>query len=176
MNSKKAVYFCSSSFGIDPKYNEVARQIVHAAASKGYGAVSGGSFRGTMGVIADAANECGVENVGVLPSFMKGLEHPHLTELGWTETMSERKEAMREGTSLAVALPGGIGTLDELMETYTLAKLKRYQGKVIAINCYGFYDSLKAVLDQYVAQGMLDEASRSLISFPETVEEFLNLI
>lgn len=175
-STKKAVYYCSSSFDIDPEYNAVAREVVRAAASKGYGAVSGGSFRGTMGVIADTARECGVENVGVVPNFMKGLEHQGLTKLIWTETMAERKEAMREGTCLAVALPGGIGTLDELMETLTLRKLGRYSGKVIAVNCKGFYNPLKDMLDHFVATGMLTEEDKALISFPETVEEFIKLI
>ena len=90
--------------------------------------------------------------------------------------MAERKELMRAGTSLAVALPGGIGTLDELFETFTLAKLRRYPGRVVAYNFEGFYDSLVQLLDEYVAAEMLDPASRALIAFPETVAEFVKVI
>ncbi len=176
MFDKKAVFFCSSYSGIDEKYNRAAREAVRAACSKGYGIVSGGSFRGTMNVVADTATECGAPNVGVLPRFMEGLQHPHLTELYWTDTMSERKEKMREGTSLAVALPGGVGTMDELIETLTLAKLGQYDGKIAALNVDGFYEPLKALLNHFLQTGMVDEHTLTLIYFPETAEELASLI
>lgn len=176
MNSKKAVYFCSASFDIDPKFNEVAREVVRVTSAAGYDAVSGGTIKGTMNVVADTAADCGVANIGIIPRFMEPLVHPRLTETIWTDTMAERKEAMRAGTSLVVALPGGIGTLDELIETLTLAKLKRYDGIIIAVNSYGFYEPLKALLDHYVNTGMLDVESRALISFPETIEEYKSLL
>ena len=81
-----------------------------------------------------------------------------------------------EGTSAAIALPGGIGTLDELIGTLTLAKLQKYSGKVIAFNFDGFYEPLKALLDHYVSLGMLDTASRELILFPQTVDELVGLL
>jgi hypothetical protein len=90
--------------------------------------------------------------------------------------MSERKDLMREGTTLAIALPGGIGTLDEVAETYCLAKLGRYPGRVVMFNLDGFYDPFKQQLDLYVERGMMDEASRALIHFPETVEELEQLL
>ena len=176
MDTKKAVFFCSSSYNIDPKYNQAARDVVRATCACGYDIVSGGTVKGTMLYVADEAIRCGKASIGVLPRFMKGLEYPRLTELVWTETMAERKERMREGTSLAVALPGGIGTLDELFETFTLAKLRRYPGRVIAYNFEGFYDNLIRLLDEYVRMEMLDPASRALVSFPETVAEYVELI
>jgi uncharacterized protein (TIGR00730 family) len=176
MFDKKAVFFCSSYAGIDEKYNQAAREVVRAACSKGYGIVTGGSFRGTMNVVADTAYECGAPNIGVLPRFMQGLQHPHLSEIYWTDTMSERKEKMREGTSLAVALPGGVGTMDELIETLTLAKLGKYDGKIVAMNIDGFYEPLKALLNHFLETGMVDAHSLTLISFPNTVEEFSSLI
>ncbi len=129
-----------------------------------------------MGHVCDEALQHGVRVIGVLPRFMKGFEHPRLTECYWTERMSERKDLMREGTSLAIALPGGIGTLDEVAETYCLAKLGRYPGRVIMFNLDGFYDPFKQQLDLYVERGMMDEASRALIHFPETVEELKKLL
>ena len=129
-----------------------------------------------MGHVCDEALEHGVRVIGVLPRFMKGFEHPRLTECIWTERMSERKDAMREGTSLAIALPGGIGTLDEIAETYCLAKLGRYTGRVVVFNMNGFYDPFRQQLDRYVERGMMDEASRALMHFPETVEELKGLL
>lgn len=129
-----------------------------------------------MGHICDEASKCGAEVIGVVPRFMKGLEHPALTECIWTDKMSERKDRMREGTSLAIALPGGIGTLDELAETYCLAKMGLYKGRLIAFNVGGFFEPFKKQLDMFVETGMLDSESRDLISFPKSVQELIKLL
>ena len=171
MAERKAVVFCSASGDIDPKYNEAAREVVRALHSYGWTLVSGGSFRGTMGVIADEMKRLGGKHVGVMPRFMAGLEYDGLTELHWSDTMAERKERMRQGTQAAIALPGGIGTLDEIIETHVLAKLGRYGGKVYALNLDGFFDPFKALLDHYVSTGMLDPRDRDLLVFADTVEE-----
>ena len=171
MAERKAVVFCSASGDIDPKYNEAAREVVRALHSYGWTLVSGGSWRGTMGVIADEMKRLGGKHVGVMPRFMAGLEYDGLTELHWSDTMAERKERMRQGTQAAIALPGGIGTLDEIIETHVLAKLGRYGGKVYALNLDGFFDPFKALLDHYVSTGMLDPRDRDLLVFADTVEE-----
>lgn len=168
---KKLVIFCSASSEINPKYNQAARELTRAACSLGYVIVSGGTVKGTMGVVSDEVVACGGKHVGVVPRFMAEFAYPKLTEIIWTDTMSERKELMRKGTCAAVALPGGIGTLDELIETLTLAKLKRYPGKIFALNVEDFYNPLIKLLDHYVSTKMLDEGSRSLIEFPTTVAE-----
>ena len=90
--------------------------------------------------------------------------------------MAERKERLREDATVAVALPGGIGTLDEWFETLTLAKLGQFAGKVIAVNVDGFYDKLKELLDEYVEKGMLDRKARDLALFVDSVEEFEALL
>ena len=106
MADRKAVVFCSASFDIDERYNDLARDVVRTLYGCGYGMVSGGTVKGTMKVIADEARRLGMEHVGIVPVFMKGVEYSDASELIWTDTMSERKEAMRAGTCLAVALPG----------------------------------------------------------------------
>lgn len=176
MPGKRAVIYCSSSRNIDPAYNETARQVVRAVCLAGYDIVSGGSWRGTMGDVCDEALKHGVGVIGVLPRFMQGFEHPRLTELVWTDRMSQRKDAMREGTTLAIALPGGIGTLDEIAETYCLAKLGRYSGRVILFNKDGFYEPLKAQLDLFVERGMLEPEFRAQAFFPATIEELEALL
>ena len=117
---KQVVIYCASSGTIDPKYNEAARQLVQGLHERGYDIVSGGGARGTMGAITGESVRLGGRHVAVLPAFMEGLEHPEVSEVVWTKTMAERKERMREDTVAAIALPGGIGTLEELMETHTL--------------------------------------------------------
>jgi uncharacterized protein (TIGR00730 family) len=171
MPERRAVVFCSASYDIDPKYNEAAREVVRALRAYGWTLVSGGSFRGTMGAVADEMERQGGCHIGVLPRFMAGLEYPRLNELVWTDTMAERKERMREGASAVIALPGGIGTLDELIETHVLAKLGRFQGKIYALNLDGFFEPFKALLDHYEKTGMLDARDRGLVVFADTVEE-----
>ena len=171
MSEKKAVFFCSASKDINPKCNQAARECVRAACLAGYSIVSGGSFRGTMGFVCDAARDFGAPNYGVMPEFMKGLEYEGLTELRWAPTMSIRKEMMREGVSLAVALPGGIGTMDELFETMVLVKLGRLKCRIGVLNVEGFYDPLKALLDHFVETGMLTKEDRALVHFASTPEE-----
>jgi len=171
MTEKNALFFCSASRGIDEDYNKAAAEAVRVVCSHGYGIVSGGTIKGTMKVVAEAAEQCGAPNKGILPEFMKGLEYPGLTEIVWTATMSERKEEMRKGTCLAVTLPGGIGTLDEFFETFTLAKLGKYPGRLLVYNVKHFFDPLREMLDYLVRTGMLDEASRALVSFPENIDQ-----
>ena len=171
MKDRKAVIFCSAAGGIDPKYNEAAREVVRALRAYGWALVSGGSYLGTMGAIADEAARLGVPHTGILPRFMEGLESPRLSRVVWVDTMSERKALMREGTAAAIALPGGIGTLDELIETQVLAKLKKYNGKILVLNLDGFFDPFRALLDHYVATGMLEPRDRDLVLFAGSVQE-----
>ena len=92
MTERKAGIFCSASYTIDPIYNEAARETVHALHRLGWTVISGGTVKGTMGVIADASAACGGRHIGVLPRFMEPLVHPALSGTVWTETMSARKE------------------------------------------------------------------------------------
>lgn len=176
MSDKRAVFFCSATSDIDPVYNQAAREIVRAACLSGYDIVSGGTVKGTMNVVCDEASHHDVENIGVIPRFMAGLEHPALTQCIWTDRMSERKDGMREGATVAIALPGGIGTLDEFAETCCLKKMGLFGGKVIAFNLNGFYDPFKAQLGVFVKEGMLSREAESAVLFPETVEEVKSLL
>lgn len=173
---KKIVIYCSSSYDIDPKYNEAARQVVDIVCGLGFAVVSGGAIKGTMGVVADEVARCGGYQIGVLPTFMSDLKSPALDEVYWTETMSQRKEKMREGTCAAIALPGGIGTMDELFETMVLAKLGQYGGKLYALNLEGYYDSLKSLLAQFTKDKMMKQSEADLLMFPDTPEELKGLL
>ena len=170
--NKIAVY-CSASFNIDKKYNVVAREFVRKASSRGYGIITGGTIKGTMGEVSDELRQCGGYHLGVIPRFMKEYVYPELSELIWTDTMAERKTLLREGTCGVVALPGGVGTLDELIETVALVHLKQYFGKMYVLNYEGFYEPLRALLDHYVATGMMPQATRDKIVFADTAEQLL---
>ena len=172
----RALFFCSAVKDIDPEFNRAAREVVRAACAKGYEIVSGGTVKGTMGVICDEAEACGGRIRGVLPRFMEGLEHPALDELVWTDSMSERKEAMREGADFVIALPGGIGTMDELFETLVLSKLDCFHGRIAALNLNGFYDPLAQLLDHFVANRMLEPIDRARLLMPATTEELIKLL
>ncbi|MBR2608754.1 MAG: TIGR00730 family Rossman fold protein [Bacteroidales bacterium] len=171
---KKIAVFCSASLEIDTKYNKVAREFVRAASLRGYGVVSGGTVKGTMGVISDELVACGGYHKGVIPHFMEQYVYPKLSELVWTDTMAERKTEMRQGTCAVVALPGGVGTLDELIETVALVHLKRYDGKVAVLNHDGFYEPLKRLLDHYLETKMMPLSTREKVIFADSVEELLD--
>ena len=175
MRNKIAV-FCSASFEIDPKYNKVARDFVRAASLRGYGIVSGGTIKGTMGEISDELHACGGYHLGVIPRFMEQYVYPDLTEVIWTDTMAQRKTLLREGTCAVVALPGGIGTLDEVIETFALVHLKQYFGKIFILDHEGFYEPLRLLFRHYVDTKMMTEETMSKIIFAQTTDEILDAL
>lgn len=171
---KKIAVFCSASKDCPKEYNLNAAILAEGLCNKGYGIVSGGTCLGTMNVIADAVVKCGGHHKGVLPRFMQGVAYPQLSEVVWTDTMSERKEEMRRGTVAAIALPGGIGTLDELIETHVLVKLQQYHGRVIVLNLDGFFNPFLDLLDHYVETGMLTPVDRALVEVFTTTQALLD--
>jgi len=177
--SKRVCVYCSSSNTLDNKYKEAAADFAKAASLHSYTVVCGGSCRGLMGVIIDAMlrNNGSVE--GVIPEFMQNIEihHPSLKEhLTVVDTMSRRKELLREGCDAVVALPGGIGTLDELMEVFTLKKLDMYNGKVMVLNIYGFYDPLIDLLDHLVKENFLCPNYRKSLHIFNNLDDLINAI
>ena len=173
---KKIAVFCSARKEIDPQFNKVAREFVRAASLRGYGIVSGGTIKGTMGEISDELNACGGYHLGVIPRFMEEYVYPDLSEVIWTDTMAERKTLLRKDTCAVVALPGGIGTLDELIETFALVHLKQHEGKMFVLNHGGFYEPLRVLLEHYVKTGMMSEETCSMMVFADTVEEILDAL
>ena len=170
---RKVVIFCASSVKIDEKYNDAAREAVRALHALGYTVVSGGGKIGTMGAITDESVKAGGRHIAVLPTFMKGLENPDVKEIVWTDTMAALKEKMREGACAAISQPGGIGTVDEFVETHTLKKLHRWEGELFALNLDGYWDPYIALLDHMVDTGMLAARDRDQIHFPRTVAELI---
>ncbi len=172
MKGKIAVY-CSASYDIDPKFNKVAREFVRAASLCGYGIVTGGTIKGTMGVVSDELHSIGGYHLGVIPRFMEPLVYPDLSEVIWTDTMAERKSFLRKDTCAVVALPGGVGTLDEIVEVIALVHLKQYFGKIFLLNHDGFYEPLKALLKHYVDMKMMPDETFEQVHFADTPEEII---
>lgn len=172
---KSVCVYCGASVGADPAYAEAARQIGTALAERGLRVVYGGASVGLMGLVADSALEAGGEVVGVIPQVLVDREvaHPGLTELHTVGNMHERKALMAELSDAFVALPGGIGTLEELVEVYTWSYLGIHDKPFGLINTKGYYDWFAAFLDHAVDEAFLRPEVRSRLTVAPTPEELL---
>src|SRR6201992_1403319 len=147
--------FAGSGDGRRPEYREAASARVLDLAERGIGLVYGGSARGLMGAAADAAMAAGGEAIGVIPEALLGLEtyHRGLTELHIVGSMHERKAKMADLSRAFIALPGGIGTLEELLEVTTWSKLGIHAKPCGVLNVSGYYDPLGAMLHDTASAG-----------------------
>jgi uncharacterized protein (TIGR00730 family) len=154
---KRLCVFCGSSAGSDPAFAEATRALGTALAQAGIGLVYGGGRAGLMGMVADAALAAGGEVIGVIPQALvdKELAHRACTELHVVPSMHARKAMMADLADGFVALPGGIGTLEELFEVWTWAQLGDHAKPVALLNVARFYDTLLAFLDEIETKGFL---------------------
>lgn len=168
-NSERALrriaVYCGSAFGNNPAFRAEAIELGTALAQAGIGLVYGGACRGLMGAVADAALAAGGEVIGVLPDALKGREIAHygLTSLELVATMHERKARIHELSDAILALPGGFGTLDELLEAITWAQIGLHTKPCILVNTAGYWNGLLAFLDTAVAEGFIELKNRSLV-------------
>jgi uncharacterized protein (TIGR00730 family) len=162
---KRICVFCGSSPGHDPRYLEAARTMGHTLARRGLGLVYGGGSVGLMGAVADAALADGGEVVGVIPEVLqiRELAHRSLTRLHVVASMHERKALMAELSDGFVALPGGMGTLEELSEVLTWAQLGLHARPIGLLDVAGYYQPLADFLDRAVSAGFLRHAHRALL-------------
>jgi uncharacterized protein (TIGR00730 family) len=167
-----AVY-CGSANGTNPAFLAEARALGKEIAAAGLGMVYGGANVGLMGAVADAALAGGAEVIGVLPAVLKGREiaHTELTALELVPTMHERKARMAELADAFLVLPGGYGTLDELLEAVTWAQLGLHAKPVILINTAGYWNRLLAFLDTTVEAGFLKQRNRELLRVAASARE-----
>jgi uncharacterized protein (TIGR00730 family) len=173
---RRVCVYAGSSFGADPAYADAARALADALAARGIGLVYGGGKVGLMGVIADAMLAAGGEAIGVMPQTLidREIGHDGITELRVVGSMHERKAQMAELADAFVALPGGIGTLEELIEVYTWSQLGMHRKASGLLNVRGYYDHLAAFLDHAVAQGFLPAQHRALLVSAADPHELLN--
>jgi len=162
---RRVAVYCGSSNGEEPAYLAEARALGAGIAAAGLGLVYGGASAGLMGAVADAALAGGAEVIGVLPEVLAGNEiaHAGLTRLELVATMHERKARMAELADAFLVLPGGYGTLEELLEVVTWAQLRLHAKPVILINTAGYWDGFLAFLDTAVAAGFLKARNRELL-------------
>lgn len=177
MIERVCVYSASSS-QIPEKYVDAAFRLGKVLGEAGITCVNGGSNRGLMKTVSEATMQYGGKTIGVIPSFMlkEGWENNELNELIVTESMHERKEMMAKLADAVIALPGGCGTLEELLEIITWKQLGLFENPVIILNFDGFYNPLIEMLDKAVSENFMREVHREMFTVVDHPEGVLDAI
>ena len=175
---KRVAVYCGSSNGNEPSFLNDAVALGEAIAAAGLGLVYGGASVGLMGAVADAALAGGAEVVGVLPEVLSGSEIAHrgLTRLEIVQTMHERKARMVKLADAFLMLPGGYGTLDEMMEIVTWKQLRLHAKPCILINTAGYWNGLLEFLDCAVDAGFLKAENRELLQVAVTADAAVKMV
>jgi uncharacterized protein (TIGR00730 family) len=169
--------YCGSQAGRDPRFRQAAEDLGTELGRRGLTLVYGGGRVGLMGIAADAALAAGGRVVGVIPGFLQTAElaHTGLTEQVVVDSMHERKRIMFERSDAFLALPGGFGTLDEMLEMITWRQLGRHDRPLIFLNVAGFFDPLIAHFERAIDAGFVRPELRALYSVARGVDEALGI-
>ena len=175
---KSVAIFCGSSSGSDPIFTKVTKQLAILLAKKGITMVFGGGSVGLMGAIADQTIASNGISIGVIPERLQDMElgHPNITKMYVVDSMHTRKEKMAELSDAFVALAGGMGTIEEITEMFTLTQLGYFKKPCILLNTNGFYDHFIAFMDNMVTNKFLKQAHRDMMLVANTPEEIINLL
>ncbi|MBE6281094.1 MAG: TIGR00730 family Rossman fold protein [Bacteroides sp.] len=170
---KNVCVYSASSTKIASIYFEIAEELGHLLARKGINLINGAGSSGLMGTISNAALQAGGTVTGVIPRFMveQGWHHQGLTHLVETETMHERKQLMSEMSDGVIALPGGCGTLEELLEIITWKQLGIYLKPIVILNVNGYFDPLLDMLQKAIEENFMREEHRAIWQVAATAEE-----
>ena len=170
--------YCASSTQIDEKYFRAAEELGHLIAGHGLTLITGAGKLGLMNTIENAALEAGGKVTGVIPSFMvrEGWHHEGLTELIETPSMHERKQTMANLSDGIIALPGGCGTMEELLEIITWKQLGLYVNPIVILNVDGFYDALLAQLEKAVEENFMRAIHADIWKVASTPVEAMELL
>jgi uncharacterized protein (TIGR00730 family) len=165
MSAFSVCVYCGSRAGNDPGFAAIARVIGTLIGERGWRLVYGGGNAGLMGIVANAALGAGAQVVGVIPQslMVRELGHPGLHELHVVDTMHQRKQLMAEHADAFLALPGGIGTFEELFEVWTWRQLGYHDKPIGLLNVNGYYDNLLSFLSHSVAEGFLSTEQETLL-------------
>ena len=176
-DGKSVCLFCGSSERSDPAYTAAARAFGAAAAEAGWRLVYGGGGVGLMGAAARAAHEAGGRVLGVMPGFLRSRERLYdEVETLVVTSMHERKTIMYDQSDAFVVAPGGVGTLEEVIEVLSWKRLDLHAKPVIFLNINGFWDTLVAALEHGVREGMTPESFRDAWQVADTVEQAVALM
>ncbi len=175
---KRIAVYCASSSKIDTRYFSDAGRLANSLVEFGAEVVYGGGAVGLMGKLADTVIRRGGKITGVMPHFMKDLEwaHPGLTDIVFVETMHERKHKMLEKTDGLIALPGGTGTLEELLEAITWKRLGLYTKPIVILNSNNYYDPLKEMLERCISENFMNEKHREMWEFVDDPKNVIEAI
>lgn len=170
--------FCGSSHGTKPSYGAAARALGRLIAERGHGLVYGGASVGLMGMVADGALAAGGRVIGILPRSLadRELAHDGLHELHIVGSMHERKAMMADRSDGFIALPGGIGTLEEAFEVWTWGQLGYHRKPLGWLNVEGYFDPLATFLDHAVDQGFVRQPHRAMAIVTDDAAEMLDRI
>jgi uncharacterized protein (TIGR00730 family) len=168
--------FCGASAGTNPAYLAAAQAVGASLAGRGIEVVYGGGRLGLMGAVADAALAAGGRVTGVIPSALVDREVAHrgLTDLRIVTTLHERKALMAELSDAFIALPGGLGTLEELAEVLSWAQLELHAKPIGALDVAGYFDPLAVFLDHATAEGFIAPAQRRLLMIDTDLDTLLD--
>ena len=177
-NKGNVCVFCASSANIDQRYLEAARELGALLAQGQWKCVNGGGAVGLMGALTDGALDAGGEVTGVIPKFMvdNGWCYDRLEDVIVTADMHQRKQMMSEMADAVIALPGGVGTLEELLETLTWRQLGLVKVPVIILNTLGYYDGLLAMLHHAIDEGFMKSSHAALWQVATTPAEAIALL
>jgi uncharacterized protein (TIGR00730 family) len=173
MTSTAICVFCGANPGTDPALAAAAEELGSGLARAGHAVVYGGGRVGLMGIVADAALRAGGDVIGFIPEALTGreIEHTGVTELVVTDTMHTRKAAMADRSDGFIALPGGFGTLDEVLEILTWNQIGIIAKPVAFLDVGGYYESLFRFFDDAVEAGLIKPAHRAMARRVATVDE-----
>ena len=173
---KRITVFCGARLGSDESYEQQATALGIALANQNIGLVYGGADLGLMGAVSNGALSENGEVIGILPKFLQNREiaHKELTELILVDSMHERKTKMNDLCDGIIALPGGIGTLEELFEIMTWVQLGLQNKPIGILNVNNYYESLIAFIDNMISSGFLRAVDKELLIVSDDIEDLLN--
>jgi len=173
--ARSVCVFCGSQYGSDPAFRRVATALGEMLGAAGVSIIYGGGHVGLMGAVADAAMAAGGKVIGLIPTRLLEREvgHRAITELITTRDMFERKQQMIDRADAFVILPGGLGTLDELLDVITLRQLGYHDKPIVLVNLDGYWDPFIALVDQIVGHSFALPGARTLYRVVDTVDQVL---
>ena len=167
--------YCGSRDGLDPRHSQAARDCGRFIGTQGWGLVYGGGSTGLMGTVANAALQAGAPVIGVIPErlIQRELGHGGVTELQVVDSMHERKQLMAQQSDAFVALPGGIGTMEEIFEIWTWRQLGYHHKPLGLLNVAGYYDELLRFIERSSESGFLWPDVQALLLVDDQIERLL---